>query len=174
MKAHHKSAFFSCVIVLAMLGLSFASVPLYDAFCRLTGFGGTPQKVEGHGAPIILDRVMDIRFDANIDPELDWEFRPNEPKITVRVGEIVKTSYYAENKSNKVLKGQASFNVTPDQAGFYFSKIHCFCFEEQVLQPGQKVDMPIIFFVKHEMDKDLDMDGVKTITLSYHFYPIED
>ncbi len=167
----YKTALLCSVMALAMLGLAFAAVPLYDAFCRLTGYGGTPQVVPGHGTPIVLARKMEIRFDANISPDLPWSFGPNEKKMIVQVGEMLKTSYYARNLSSRKIAARATYNVTPEKAGYYFSKIQCFCFTSQTLAGKENVDMPIVFFVDPEIDKDPEMADVKVITLSYTFFP---
>ena len=165
------TALLCCVAAAAMLGLAFAAVPLYDAFCRLTGYGGTPREVPGHGAPIVLERKMEIRFDANVSPDLPWSFGANEKKMVVQVGAIFKTSYYARNFSGRAITGRATYNVTPEKAGYYFSKIQCFCFTSQTLKGKEKVDMPIVFFVDPEIATDSEMDDVQVITLSYTFFP---
>ncbi len=168
------TALLSALGAVLMLSLAFAAVPLYDAFCRLTGYGGTPKAVSGHdaqSAPIVLARKMTIRFDANIAPDLPWAFGPNEGRVILRVGEMSKTSYYARNLSNKKITGRATFNVTPEKAGYYFSKIQCFCFTSQTLAPREKVDMPIVFFIDPEIAKDPEMNDVEVITLSYTFFP---
>ena len=172
MPQNMRSTALLCALLAAlMLGFAFAAVPLYDAFCRLTGYGGTPQIVPGHDAPIVLERTMTIRFDANISPDLPWRFGPNEKKITLRVGEMSKTSYYARNFSRQKITGRATYNVTPEKAGYYFSKIQCFCFTSQTLEAGQKADMPIVFFVDPEIAQDPAMADVEEITLSYTFFP---
>lgn len=160
-------------LVAAMVGVSFAAVPLYRLFCQVTGYGGTTSAADV--APsIVLDRTMTIRFDSNVNAGLDWAFRPVEPAQEIKVGETGLAFYQAENLSDEVLVGTATFNVTPPQAGYYFTKIDCFCFTEQVLQPGQKIDMPVTYFVDPELMEDKNMDHVKTITLSYTFYPKRD
>lgn len=163
-------AFFCGLFVVAMLGLSFASAPLYEAFCRITGFGGTPKIVSTASALVVLERKMELRFDANLAPGLEWSFGPNEPKISVRVGEMRETSYYAKNNSEHKITARAVYNVVPEKAAYYFSKIECFCFTEQVLQPGERVNMLVNFFIDPAIDKNKNMKDVKTITLSYTFY----
>ena len=177
MPRHYRIGLLCSGLAVFMLGLSFAAVPLYDAFCRLTGFGGTPRSVTlsavpGHGAPIILAREMEIRFDANIAPDLPWHFAPNASKLVVKVGDIFTTSYRARNLSNEDVIGRATFNVVPEQAAYYFSKIQCFCFQEQKLKAGQEVDMPITFFVDPDIAKDSHLDDIKSMTLSYTFHAV--
>lgn len=160
-------------IVVGMVGLSFASVPLYDLFCRVTGFGGTPQIAEDVSVETI-DRTITVRFDASVQPDLKWGFKPVQTSVDIKVGENKLAFYEAVNNSDETVVGTATFNVTPDKAGLYFDKIDCFCFIEQVLKPGERVDMPVSFYIDPEMDKDLKMDGVTTITLSYTFYKSQD
>ncbi|UUX51961.1 cytochrome c oxidase assembly protein [Nisaea acidiphila] len=160
-------------VVVGMVGVSFASVPLYDLFCRVTGFGGTTQVADGAAAEV-LDRRVTVRFDASVQPDLAWTFRPVQKTVDIKVGETKLAFYEAVNNSSEPIVGTATFNVTPEKAGLYFDKIDCFCFTEQVLQPGERVDMPVSFYVDPEMDKDIKMDGVTTITLSYTFYKAQD
>lgn len=160
-------------VVVGMIGVSFASVPLYDLFCRVTGFGGTTQIADGEAAEI-LDRKVTVRFDASVQPDLAWSFRPVQKTIDIKVGETKLAFYEAVNNGSEPIVGTATFNVTPDKAGLYFDKIDCFCFTEQVLQPGERVDMPVSFYIDPDMDKDIKMDGVTTITLSYTFYKAQD
>lgn len=165
-----KIASFCALFVVLMLGLSFASASLYEAFCRITGFGGTPNTNVSSVAPVVLDRKMELRFDSNVAPGLEWSFVPNESKISVQVGEMKQTSYYAKNNSAEPITARAVYNVVPEKAGYYFSKIECFCFTEQILHPGEEVNMPVVFFIDPEIDKEQSMKDVKTITLSYTFY----
>jgi cytochrome c oxidase assembly protein subunit 11 len=152
-----------------MASLSFAAVPFYDWFCRVTGFGGTTGVAES--APdTILDQTVVIKFDASIERGMPWEFRPAQREMTVRIGENAIAFYEAYNPTDKPVAGTASYNVAPDAAGGYFQKIACFCFTEQVLQPGERVQMPVSFFVDPEMVKDPEGAFVKEITLSYTFY----
>jgi cytochrome c oxidase assembly protein subunit 11 len=157
-------------VVVAMTGMAYASVPLYDLFCRVTGYGGTTQRAET-GSSNAIDRDVVIRFDANVSG-LAWDFRPENPDIRLKVGETVIVNYIAENRSDQRTAGSATFNVAPAAAGAYFNKIQCFCFTKQVLQPGEKILMPVQFFIDPAMDGDNDLRAVKTITLSYTFYPI--
>jgi len=161
--------FVSLAIVGGMLGLSFAAVPLYDAFCRITGYGGTTQ-VADKASEEVVDRVVTVRFNADVQSKLGWRFRPEQRAIDVRVGENALAYYAAENVTDSPLVGQATYNVTPAKAGIYFNKIDCFCFEQQFLNPGERVDMPVSFFVDPEFAADPDMADVNTITLSYTFF----
>ena len=160
-----------CVaLVGAMAGLSYAAVPLYDLFCRATGYGGTPNRAEA--APeTISDRIVTIRFDTNVDPQLPWTFAPEERSVEVKVGENRLVYFHAENRASTAIVGHAAYNVAPENAAHYFSKIQCFCFSEQRLEAGESVDMPVSFFVAPELLKDHRNDNLKEITLSYTFYP---
>jgi cytochrome c oxidase assembly protein subunit 11 len=161
----------ACIAAVAGMGaLSYAAVPLYRMFCQVTGFGGTTQKAE-KAPDVVLDRMVTVRFDANVTPGMAWEFEPEQRTMRVKVGENVLAFYKASNKSDKALTGEASFNVSPDIAGSYFAKIECFCFKEQTLAAGETVEMPVSFFVDPKIAEDRDADGVHEITLSYTFYP---
>jgi len=161
----------ACIAAVAAMGaLSYAAVPLYRMFCQMTGFGGTTQKAE-KAPDVVLDRVVTVRFDANVTPGMPWNFEPDQRTMRVKVGESVLAFYKASNNSDKAVTGAASFNVSPDIAGSYFSKIECFCFKEQTLGPGETVEMPVSFFVDPKIAEDRDADGVHEITLSYTFYP---
>lgn len=157
------------VLVAGMTGLAFASVPLYDLFCKVTGFGGTTQRADAAPAEVV-GRTVAVRFNADVNGQLPWSFRPVDREITVALGEQQLTSYRAMNRAGQAMVGTATFNVTPDKAGKYFNKIQCFCFNEQILEPGREVDMPVLFFVDPAMAKDPDMDDVTSITLSYTFF----
>ncbi len=160
-------------VVAGMLGLAFASVPLYRLFCQVTGLGGTTQvRAEGAG-PTVSDQTVNVRFDSNVDPSLPWRFKPLQHDVTARLGEEKLAFYRATNLSDKPITGSAVFNVTPFKAGPYFAKIECFCFTEQTLAPGESVDMPVTFFVDPEIYKDINTKDVHTITLSYTFYQAE-
>ena len=160
------------LFALGMIGLAYASVPLYRLFCQVTGFGGTPQRAERPSTEV-LDRTVVVRFDANVGPGLSWEFQPVVPTMEVRIGENALAYYRATNRSDRPLVGTATFNVTPDQIGSFFNKIECFCFTEQRLEPGESVEMPVSFFIDPAMVKDLDGAKVRNITLSYTFYPVD-
>ena len=159
-------------VVVGMLGLSYAAVPLYQIFCQVTGFGGTTQRVDTL-ADKVLDREMRIQFDANTNSALAWDFAPAQREVTLKVGEQGLAFYRAQNTSGKELTGTATFNVSPPSAGLYFSKVECFCFTEQTLAPGQSVDMPVMFYIDPDIENDDDLKKLKTITLSYTFYPVE-
>lgn len=174
MKQHRNArvVFFSAATVAAMIGLTYASVPLYRLFCQVTGFGGTIQRAEVAPARV-LDQTVSVRFDANTSNKLPWNFHPVQPAVKVKLGEQTMAYYEAVNHSDKTVTGSAVFNVSPPQAGAYFNKIQCFCFTEQTLKPGEKVEMPVTFFVDPDMLKDPDAAGVDEITLSYTFYPVD-
>lgn len=159
-------------VVAFMVGLSFAAVPLYDAFCRVTGFGGTTQTADAL-PDTILERTVTVQFNADTSAKLPWDFKPEERSIEVKLGQRGITAFSAQNKTNAPTAGTALYNVTPLKAGKYFHKIQCFCFDEQILTPGQQVSMPVLFFVDPAMDEDPNMKEVKTITLSYSFYPAD-
>ena len=158
------------LLAVIMFGMSYAAVPLYDAFCRVTGYGGTTQVAEDDDDIVILDKKITIRFDSNIDDGLPWIFKEFQKDITLNIGQTEVVYYTAENKSDKPTSGIATFNVTPAEAGPYFNKIECFCFTEQTLQPGEKVKMPIQFFIDPEIVNDPNIPDLKEITLSYTFF----
>ena len=156
-------------LVAGMVGLAYASVPLYTLFCQVTGFGGTTQRAEA--APgVALDRTVKVRFNADVNAALPWSFHPNQREVTLKIGETYIASYRALNRSDTATVGTAVYNVTPEKAGAYFNKIECFCFTEQVLHPGEEVDMPVAFFVDPAIATDPKMEDVTTITLSYTFF----
>ena len=156
-------------IVGGMLGLSYAAVPLYEAFCKATGFAGTPLVAQAGERPVIA-RTVEVRFDSNTDANLPWRFQPVERSVKVHLGEEKLVFFRATNLSQRPVVGTATYNVTPEWTAGWFNKIQCFCFNEQLLQPGQSVDMPVLFFVDADMDKDRRYDDVRTITLSYTFF----
>ena len=156
-------------LVVAMVGMAYAAVPLYDLFCRVTGYGGTTQ-IAQYDAGQILDREITVRFDASKARDMPWTFEPLQTSMTVRVGETALAFYRATNTSDQPVTGMANYNVTPFKMGPYFSKLECFCFAEQTLQPGQSMDMPVIFFVDPVMDTENRLDDVTTVTLSYTFW----
>ena len=167
-----RTAAFAAVLVLAMGGLAFASVPLYRLFCQVTGFDGTTMRASAAPGPV-AGKEMAIRFDANIAPSLPWRFAPEKAREIVTIGEREMAFYTARNLSARPVKGTATFNVSPVQAGRYFSKIQCFCFNEQVLKPGEEVRMPVVFFVDPRILADPDARKISEITLSYTFYPVD-
>ena len=158
-------------IVIFMTGLAYASVPLYKLFCQITGYGGTTQVTENTSTAIILDHPLTVRFDANVNRALNWKFEPINKPITINPGEEIVVDYRATNLGSESSTGTSTFNVTPAKAGAYFMKMECFCFQEQTLQPGESVDMPVKFFVDPEIVADENVSDVKEITLSYTFFP---
>lgn len=172
-RQHRKVALLLSALVVGMVGMAYAAVPLYDLFCRVTGYGGTTNTADV-GPVAAIDRTMTIRFDSNINRGLAWEFKPVELSQEIKVGESGLAFYQARNLSDETLVGTATYNVTPQSAGYYFNKIDCFCFTEQVLRPGETVDMPVTYFVDPEIEDDKNLDHVTTITLSYTFYPKRD
>ena len=159
------------LLAAAMVGLAFASVPLYRLFCQVTGFGGTPLRADS--APGAVAGQIGVRFDANISPALPWRFEPVQHTVRIEPGARTQIFYRATNLVARPTKGEAVFNVTPAQAAQYFSKIECFCFTEQTLKGGQSVDMPVVFFVDPKIREDEDTKHIDEITLSYTFYPVE-
>ncbi len=178
---NRRTLFYALGMALAMLGLGYAAVPLYDMFCRVTGFGGTTQRAsEGQAAAAERiaagsgARTFSIRFDSSTARGLPWEFRPVQVTDTVVIGQRDMAIYTARNNSNQPVTGSATFNVEPEQAGRYFNKIQCFCFTRQTLQPGQEMRMPVIYFVDPAALDDPNMEGVEQITLSYTFHEAVD
>jgi cytochrome c oxidase assembly protein subunit 11 len=168
-----KFALMLATLVAGMVGLAYASVPLYQLFCQVTGYGGT-LNTENIVVPArVSDRTIHVRFDSNISPDLPWRFVPLQREVTVKLGAQTLAFYEAENTGSEKTTGQAIFNVTPYRAAPYFSKIECFCFTEQTLTAGQTVPMPVQFFVDPEIFEDPDTKDIGTITLSYTFYPSE-
>lgn len=162
------------MVGLSMLGLGFASVPLYRIFCEQTGFGGTTQRAQaGVTVREATGHQLSIRFDSNVQPGMPWQFHPEHPTQTVTVGAKSMAIFVAKNMSDRPVTGSASFNVTPTQAGAYFTKIQCFCFTQQTLQPGQEVRMPVLYYVDPKILDDPDNRDTQEITLSYTFYPVE-
>jgi len=170
-KRNSRTALFGLALAAGMVGAAYASVPLYQMFCQATGFGGTTQTATDNPKGIIA-RQMKVRFDSNVSNDLAWKVTPAKP-ITDKIGAVDTVNFVATNYSDKPITGQAIFNVSPERAGVYFNKIECFCFTEQTLQPGQTVDMPIVFFIDPELDGNQELDTIKEITLSYTFYASE-
>ncbi|MGI9371071.1 MAG: cytochrome c oxidase assembly protein [Hyphomicrobiales bacterium] len=161
----------SCVVLVAgMIGMAYAAVPLYALFCQVTGYGGTTQRAEAPSGEI-SSRVIGVRFDANVNNDLNWDFKPVQRKLSLKVGEHRLAFYRATNRSDEKVIGSAVFNVTPVSAGAYFNKIECFCFTEQTLNPGESVEMPVSFYIDPDIENDEDLETLKTITLSYTFFP---
>ena len=170
----HRFVAITCAsVAIGMLGMAYAAVPLYQLFCQVTGYGGTTQRAISPSEHTV-DQTITMRFDANVARKLAWDFRPVEQTLTVQLGENRIAHYTATNTSDKPLRGTATFNVTPESAGVFFNKIECFCFTEQLLQPGETVDMPVSFFVDPEIANDKDAKKISQITLSYTFYPMDE
>jgi len=168
---NNRVALITAIIALAALGMAFAAVPLYGAFCQLTGWDGTPRRAER--APGAVAGQIGVRFDANVHPGLPWKFEPVQRTVRIAPGARTQIFYRATNLSARPITAQAVYNVTPDTVGEYFNKIQCFCFNEQTLQPGQSVLMPVVFYVDPKIRQDEDTKDVDEITLSYTFYPVE-
>lgn len=174
-RANGRIALVFGAVAVGMVGLAFAAVPLYRVFCQVTGYGGTPG-VASAGTQVFPGGVgvdMTVRFDANVDPALPWRFRPNDRAVTVPIGAEALSSFRAVNTSDRPIVGTASFNVTPTKAARYFTKVECFCFTEQRLEPGQAVDMPVLFYIDPAILEDEHAGDVRTMTLSYTFFDME-
>ena len=166
-----RTALLAGLAVVTMTGVGWASVPLYRMFCEVTGFQGTTQR--GEDAPGAIDQKVVVRFDSNVSTALGWEFKPERASETVDIGGRDMAFFTAKNLTDQPVTGTATFNVTPAQAGKYFTKIQCFCFTEQTLQPGEEIRMPVIYFVDPKMLDDPDARDIRAITLSYTFYPVD-
>jgi cytochrome c oxidase assembly protein subunit 11 len=167
-RRNRRMALTGIAVAFGMVGVAYAAVPLYQLFCQLTGFAGTPQIAESAPKGAIA-REMKVRFDSNVARDLPWVVKAAGP-VTDRIGNVDTVHYLATNNSDKAISGMATFNVTPDNAAIYFNKIECFCFTEQTLQPGETVEMPIVFFVDPDLADDRELATIKEITLSYTFY----
>ncbi len=172
MEPKHRTLAYLVAIVGTMVSLAFASVPLYDWFCRVTGYGGTTLEADA-GSDITLDKTINIRFDGSLSSEMAWQFKPVEREMDINIGETGIAFYEAYNPTDRPIAGSASYNVFPFTVGGFFTKIDCFCFTEQVLQPGERVMMPVTFYVDPEIVDDPDGKHVESITLSYTFYEID-
>lgn len=173
-KQDTKLALSLVLLLISMLILSFAAVPIYSLFCKATGFGGTVKRQESFMRPQKGTRKIIVEFDSNVDKDLAWRFVPKHRRAEVTTGETALIFYESENLSKNDIIGTSVYNVTPDKAGKYFVKVHCFCFEEQLLKAGQKVLMPVSFYISADLDKDSDMDDIDRITLSYSFFKVRD
>src|SRR5213595_1818753 len=161
-------------VVVLMVGASYAAVPFYNWFCRATGFNGTTQVATSAPASSPLSRKIGVRFDANVAPGLPWKFEPEQTEIELNIGQVATVFYTVTNQSARTTTGQAAYNVAPLTVGAYFQKINCFCFTEQTMAPGEKREMPVVFYVDPALAADAENDGLNTITLSYTFYPVRD
>jgi len=157
-------------LALGMVGLAYASVPLYDLFCKVTGFDGTPIVRASNGSSV-LGRTISVRFDANVSPGLPWRFAPETPEVKVKLGETTTVTYKVTNTGSRASTGIATYNVQPDLAGAYFSKLECFCFTEQTLQPGETLESAVVFYVDPRLAEDADVKDLHSITLSYTYFP---
>jgi cytochrome c oxidase assembly protein subunit 11 len=153
-----------------MVGMSYAAVPLYQLFCAVTGYGGTPQRVTQY-SDTVLDREITVRFDANTSAALPWDFQPAKRSVTIKIGETVQADYTATNMFGEPTSGRATFNVTPELAGAYFNKVECFCFTDTTLKAGETLAMPVVFYVDPEIVNVPELKDLRTITLSYTFFP---
>jgi cytochrome c oxidase assembly protein subunit 11 len=169
-RSHGLTAAACAVFALSMVGMAFASVPLYRMFCQATGYGGTTQRAE-KAPDKALDQTVVVRFDANVANGIGWAFLPEERQVTVKLGEIRMVKFIAENRTDTTTTGLATFNVTPGEVGQYFNKIACFCFSSQTLKPHERVEMPVTFFVDPALATDKENRYTDTITLSYTFFP---
>jgi len=170
---NRKTAVIMAGVVASMVALSFAAVPLYRAFCQVTGWGGTTQRA-AQGADVVLDRKITVRFDATVGAGLGWRFKPEQASQTLHIGESGLAFFEAENPSPRAATGRATFNVSPAKAGIYFKKIQCFCFTEQRLAAGERVSMPVTYFIDPALASDPNLDEVETVTLAYTFFPWDD
>ena len=174
MTRNSRTGLIFALLAASMTGLGYASAPLYRAFCQATGFNGTTQRNELATAPgAVVGKLISVRFDANVSPKLPWKFAPEKDTETVAVGARQLTYFEATNTSAKPLTGTATFNVTPGQAGAYFTKIQCFCFTDQTLQPGETMRMPVVFYVDPKLLDNPDTRDIDEITLSYTFFPVD-
>nr|WP_246318734.1 cytochrome c oxidase assembly protein [Peteryoungia desertarenae] len=171
LKRSNTTVAIACVaFVGSMVGMAYAAVPLYQLFCQVTGLGGTTQRVE-QLSEVVLDRTINVTFDANVSSSLPWDFKAIDKKVSPKIGETVEIRYVATNTSDRPVKGEAIFNVTPFEAGAYFNKVQCFCFTETTLQPGESMEMPVVFFVDPAIVDNEDTKTINNITLSYTFFP---
>jgi len=161
-------------VVVFMVGASYAAVPFYNWFCRVTGFNGTTQVATSAPTSGPLTRRISVRFDANVGPGLPWKFEPEQTEIEIPIGQVTTVFYTVTNQSARTTAAQAAYNVAPLTVGAYFQKINCFCFTEQTMAPGEKREMPVVFYVDPALASDAENDGLNTITLSYTFYPVRD
>ena len=155
-----------------MIGMAYAAVPLYKMFCQATGYGGTTQRVEQYSDKV-LDRTITVRFDTNISGGIPWDFAPVKRDITMKIGETVEAKFRVTNLFDRTASGRATFNVQPELAGPYFNKVECFCFTDTTLKPGETLDMPVVFYVDPAIVDVPELRDIRTITLSYTFFPID-
>lgn len=156
-------------VAVGMVGMAYAAVPLYDLFCKVTGYGGTTQQVDV-GSDVVIDREIKVRFNAAVHRDMPWNFKPVQISQKMHIGEQQLAYYEAYNPTDKTIVGTATYNVTPHKAGEYFAKIDCFCFTEQELKPGERISMPVVYFIDPLIDEDRNLDEVSEVTLSYTFF----
>ncbi|WP_262689531.1 cytochrome c oxidase assembly protein [Kordiimonas aestuarii] len=168
-KKNSRMALVFAGVAFGMVGMAYAAVPLYNLFCKVTGYGGTTQQVDV-GSDIVLKREMKVRFNASVHRDMPWDFKPVQISQKMHVGEQKLAHFEAYNPTNKTIVGTATYNVTPHKAGEYFAKIECFCFTEQELKPGERIDMPVVYFIDPLIDEDPNLDEVSEVTLSYTFF----
>ncbi len=173
-RQRRNTGIFLSAVILGMLGLAYASVPLYRMFCQKTGFGGTTQVALNPAPGAIGQKFITIRFNADVAKNLPWEFTPLQKEVKIRPGEQGFAMYRCKNKTDRPISGMSTYNVTPDKTGIFFNKIECFCFIKQTLQPHQEVDMPVLFYIDPSILDDVSMQDVDTITLSYTFFQYDD
>jgi cytochrome c oxidase assembly protein subunit 11 len=161
-------------VVVLMVGAAYAAVPFYNWFCRTTGFNGTTQVATAAPSGAPLERTVAVRFDSNVAGGLPWKFEPEQTEIEVKIGQVVTVYYTVTNQSARTTTGEAAYNVAPLTVGSYFEKINCFCFTQQTFAPGEKREMPVVFYVDPSIANDHENDGLNTITLSYTFYPVRE
>ena len=173
MASNTKTLLSLVIVAIGMLGLGFASKPLYDTFCKVTGYGGTTRSADVNTSDV-LDRVITVNFDANVSQGLPWDFEPEDRSMDVKIGQTALAYYKVKNVSSKAIVGTATYNVTPIKTGPYFIKTECFCFTEQRIEPGQEMLMPVLFHIDSQLDDEVRMDEIKDITLSYTFFPVKE
>ncbi|MGZ8362487.1 MAG: cytochrome c oxidase assembly protein [Caulobacteraceae bacterium] len=168
-----RGAAIAAVVVAAMVGLAYASVPLYRAFCAATGFGGTPGRATANTSSV-LNRKVSVRFDTNVRNDLPWTFQAEQQKVDVKIGATAMAYFKVHNTSNRAITARATYNVLPNEAAYYFRKLQCFCFSDQTLKAGETAEFPMIFFVDPDMIKDDEAKNTNEIVLSYTFFPTPD
>lgn len=172
-KNNRHIAFVAAAVVVGMLGVAYAAVPLYQLFCQVTGYGGTTQRAELIDVRAI-ERPMNVRFVANVHRDMPWQFKPTQVSQTLKIGEQGLAYFEAYNPTDQTVVGRATYNVAPHKAGGYFSKVDCFCFTEQILRPGERVEMPVVYFIDPDLDDDINLREVTEVTLSYTFFKLDE
>ncbi len=170
-RRHRTVALWCALVAVGMVGAAYAAVPLYRLFCQATGYDGTPRTATAPSTRV-LDQTLNIRFDANVAPGLPWRFEPVRTKMSVKIGETALAVFRATNLSDRPIRGTATFNVLPEQTAVFFNKLQCFCFTEQLLQPGETAELPVTFFIDPQITQDKEARTATEITLSYTFFPV--